>query len=177
MRISHHTEHTATLEAVYRPRVEQVERALARRSVAMLATSSHRGIAHVAAVVYALTDDNMYVSTLSTSRKARNVARNPHVGVTVPVRRLPVGPPSTIQFQTTAELLTTDDPMVLSLAESGRLSTITSHGELDLPTGCVIRIPVPDRLVTYGLGMSVISLIRHPLDASGLVVRNHGSDT
>lgn len=150
---------------------------MARRSVAMLATSSHRGIAHVATVIYALTGDTMYVSTLSTSRKARNIVRNPHVAVTVPVRRLPVGPPSTIQFQTTAELLATNDPMVVRLAESGSLKAITSHGELDLPNGCVIRLPIPDRLVTYGLGMSIITLIRHPLDASGLTIRNHGSST
>lgn len=34
----------------------------------------------------------------------------------------------------------------------------------------MVRIPVPPRLITYGLGMSLINLIRKPLDGSGVVV-------
>ena len=43
------------------------------------------------------------------SRKVRNIASNADVAVCIPVRRLPVGPPSTIIFQATAEVLGRDD--------------------------------------------------------------------
>ena len=90
-----------------------VRKLLAKRSFATLATTSPAGRPHVAGVLYEIVDGDMYISTLRSSRKARNVADNSHVAVVVPVRRLPVGPPSTVQFQAGAELLPVDDPAIL----------------------------------------------------------------
>jgi hypothetical protein len=136
----------------------------------MLGTVSPAGRPHVATVTYQLVDDRLYVSTIATSRKARNVAAHPHVAVVIPVRRLPVGaPPSTIQFQTTASILATDDREITTLATARRLDAVTGHGELDLADGCFIRIDLPRRLHTYGLGMSLFELARHPLDGAGEV--------
>ncbi len=156
----------ATL-ATFSPDPEYVARLVARRSFANLATVSPRGRSHVAGVLYQYADGDLYVSTDRSSRKGRNVAANPHVAVTIPVRRIPVGPPSQIQFQATAEVLDSDDPHVRALVEAGKLDAISSHGELDLPDGCVLRITPPARLHTSGLGMSLLHLIRHPLDAAG----------
>jgi len=111
----------------------------------------------------------LYVNTLRTSRKARNVAANPQVAVAIPIRRLPVGPPSTVQFQGTAEVLDIDGPEIRALIEAGRLKSITGHGEMDIPDGCFLRISPRRRLITYGLGMSLLSLIRDPLNAGGSV--------
>lgn len=49
------------------------------------------------------------------------------------------------------------------------LPTRHSHGELELELdgGCVIRIPLPQRLLAYGLGMSLLALIRDPFNAIG----------
>jgi hypothetical protein len=110
----------------------------------------------------------LYVSTDRASRKARNVAANPHVGVTVAVRRLPVGPPSAVQFQGTAEILDLDDPELRALAAAGRIAAVTGHGELDRPGGCFLRIRPGRRLHTYGLGMSLRALLRDPLNAAGV---------
>jgi general stress protein 26 len=147
---------------------ELVLGAIAKRSYAVVATVSEAGHPHAAGIVYAAVGSTLYVSTDRSSRKGRNLAAHGRVGVTIPVRRVPVGgPPSAIQFQGAAEVLATDDPEVLRLVETGELKGITSHGELDRPDGCVVRI-TPDRTVhTYGLGMSLGQLIRHPLDGAG----------
>jgi len=144
-----------------------VTRALARRSYAMLATASPAGRPHAAGVLYAAVGSTLYVSTDLDSRKGRNLATNPHVGVTVPVRRLPIGPPSAIQFQATADVLAVDDPQVTALAESGAIKRITGHGELERPYGCIVRIIPSPTVHTYGLGMSLWGLVRNPLNAAG----------
>ena len=51
--------------------------------------------------------------------------------------------------------------------DAGDLKAITSHGELDLPDGCFVRIALPDRVHTYGIGMPLLELVRHPLDCGG----------
>ena len=148
---------------------QDVTKVLTRRSFCTLATTSPAGRPHAAGVLYQAVDTTLYVSTMRDSRKARNVAANPHVGVCVPVRRLPVGPPSSIQFQGRAELLALDDPDVARLVGAGELKGITSHGELELDGGCIVRITPSHRVHTYGLGMSLRALLRDPLAAGGLV--------
>jgi hypothetical protein len=163
---------TATAQgtpAHFRPDPDLVRRAIERRSVATLATVSGSGRPHAATVLYQCVDDTLFVSTHRESRKARNVAGQGRAAVTIAVRRLPVGPPASIQFQTTAALCANDDPEILELAAAGGLDRITAHGELELDGGCFLRFPLPSRVVTYGLGMSLWQLIRNPLDAAGEV--------
>lgn len=143
----------------------EVLKGIARRSFGTLATSSATNRPHVAAVLYETVGTALYVNTLRSSRKARNIAQNPHVGFCIPVRRLPVGPPSSVHFQAVATILGNDDPEIARLIESGRLRSITSHGELDILDGCFLRITPNRRIVTYGLGMSLRRLIRDPLHA------------
>jgi len=181
MTIIHDTPATSTPAAStlpipvrHSPDPAHVERAIRKRSFATLATVSPKGRPHVAGVMYELVDGCIYVNTQHTTRKARNVAANPHVAVAIPVRRVPVGPPSLVHFQATAEVLTIDDPHILELLDAGELTAITSHGELGLPDDCFVRITLPERLHTYGLGMSLRELIRNPLDAAGTVSLSEG---
>ncbi|CAA9380756.1 MAG: hypothetical protein AVDCRST_MAG66-258, partial [uncultured Pseudonocardia sp.] len=111
----------------------------------------------------------LYVHTHRTSRKARNVATSGRGFVCIPVRRLPVGPPSSIQFEATVEVLEADDPSVVALVADGSVKPITSHGELDDPDGCFLRITPTGTLHTFGLGMSLRRLMRDPLHAAGRV--------
>jgi len=157
------------------PRRDDVVRAIDRRSFCTLATTSPRHHPHVAGVLYAAVGTDLYVSTLRASRKARNVAANPHVAVCIPVRRLPVGPPSSVQFQATAEVLALDDPALLRLVEAGHLKAVTGHGELELDGGCFLRITPDRRLHTYGLGLSLRQLLRDPLSGGGSVDLGPGS--
>lgn len=151
------------------PRPVAVARTIARRSFCTLATVSSAGRPHVAGVLYEAVGTTLYVNTRRTSRKARNAAENPRVGVCIPVRRLPLGPPSSVQFQATAEVLAVDDPDVIRLLEDGRLRSITGHGELDEPGTCFLRITPGARLHTYGLGLPLRRLVRDPLHAGGSV--------
>jgi hypothetical protein len=153
----------------HRPEAARIRRAIERRAFATLATTSPAGRPHVAGVLFEALEQALYISTLRTSRKARNIAANSHVAVCVPVRRLPVGPPSTIHFQTSARVLDLDDPEILARVEEGALRSITSHGELELADGCFLRVDIPGRLLTYGLGMPLRRLIADPLSAGGSV--------
>lgn len=146
---------------------QAVLEAIGKRSFATLASTSAAGWPHAAGVLYALSGDHLYVSTMGASRKARNIAENPRVAVTVPVRRAPVGPPSSIIFQASARVLELDDPELRAAAASGDLKPVTGHGELELPGGVFIQIALPRKVVTYGLGMSLLSLIRDPMHAAG----------
>jgi hypothetical protein len=148
---------------------QDVIRALDRRSFCTLASVSAAGRPHVAGVLYAAVGTTLYVSTSLDSRKARNIAANPHVGVCVPIRRLPIGPPSSLQFQATAAVHALDDPEILRLVDAGKLKAITGHGELELPGGCFLRITPGRRINTYGLGMSIRQLLKDPLSAAGTV--------
>ncbi len=154
---------------IFRPDPRSVRRAIERRSVATLATVTPDGRPHAATVLYQLVDDELLISTSRISRKARNVAACGLAAVSIAVRRLPVGPPASIQFQTTAAVVANDDPEIGRLAAAHRLDRITSHGELDLAGGCFLRVVLPARVVTYALGMSLWHVLRHPLDAAGEV--------
>lgn len=153
-----------------------VLKTLQTRSFAVLSTVSAAGWPHAAGVIYQLVDGVMYVSTDLSSRKARSIAENPRVAVMVPIRRMPVGaPPSSVQFQATAEILPLDDPDLVSLAGAGKLKKVTGHDELERPGGCFLRITPRPKLNTYGLGMSIIQLARDPLNAAGVAALPHAS--
>ena len=151
--------------AVERER-KQVRRAIARKSFCTLATASDANRPHVVGVLYAEVEGVLYVATLETSIKVRNVRQNPRVAVCIPVRRYPVGPPFSVQFQGAAEVCSVDDPSVTALLEAGRLKRITSHGELDDPSACFLRLTPRRRVATYGVGVPLRTLLRDPIHAS-----------
>lgn len=143
-----------------------IRRAIVKHSFCTLATTSATARPLVTGVLYAAVGDLLYVSTLESSAKARNIRANRHVAVCIPVRRFPVGPPFTVQFQGTAAILAIDEPEVVRLLEDGQLKRITSHGELDHPAACIVRIDPGPRVATYGLGVPLRVLVRDPLEAS-----------
>lgn len=162
---------TATTKppTTFEPPLASITRTIARRSFCTLATTSPAGRPHVAGVLYVADGTTLYVNTSRGSRKARNVAANQRGFVCIPVRRLPVGPPSTIQLEATVDVVGSDDPSIVALLERGTLKPITSHGELENPDGCFLRITPTGTLHTYGLGMSIRRLMRDPINAAGRV--------
>lgn len=141
----------------------RVRRAIRSRSFAMLSSVSPAGFPHGAGVIYVPCNDELYVHTSRSSRKARNIAADGRVAVVIPVRKLPVGPPFTVQFQGRAEVLAMDDPTVRPLIDAGTLKAITSHGELEMPDGCFVRIRPSDTVHTYGIGVSALAVARDPI--------------
>lgn len=153
----------------YSPDLALVLKGMGKRSFCTIATVSPANRPHAAGVVYVMVDRTLIVNTERTSRKARNIAANPQVGVVIPVPRVPIGPPSTVQFQATAEILPNDHPYVVDLLEGGILKSITSHGELENPDSCFLRITPNGKLNTFGIGMSIRKLAGDPLSTGGSV--------
>lgn len=79
------------------PESAKVQRAIRKRSFAALATTSPAHRPHDAGVLYESIDFVLYVSAKWTSRKERNIVAIPDVAGVIPVRRLPIGPPSSIR--------------------------------------------------------------------------------
>jgi hypothetical protein len=137
-----------------------VRRAVAKHSFCVLATSSARSRPHAVAILYAAVDLTLYFLVGNNTVKARNVRENPHVAVSIPVRRYPFGPPMAVQFQGTGEVLAVDDPDVRALIEAGRLKRITGYGALETPGACFIRVTPRGRISTYGLGVPLMRMLR-----------------
>ena len=150
---------------------QRVRRAIDKKSYAVISTVSEAGFPHAAGVVYDSVDSVLYLHTMRTSRKARNVMANPRVGVVIPVRRLPVGPPFALQFQATAEVLDMDDPEIVALVRAGQLKKTSGHGALDEPDGCFIRITPKTTIHSYGIGVSTVGVIRDPLHVGARSVK------
>lgn len=137
---------------------------LAKKSFCTLATTSLADHGHSAGVIYAYADNCLWIHTSINSRKARNIAANPNVGVCVPFRRLPVGPPFTLHFQAKASLVAMSDPRVTAQLETGALKSLTGHGELDMADGCFIIVEPRGRLHSFGPGAKLRDLIRDPIN-------------
>ena len=142
---------------------KKVLKTIRRRSFCTLATTSPAGHAHSAGVAYAFANNVLWVHTLRNSHKAKNMDSTGRIGVCVPFRRLPVGPPFTIHFQATTDLVPMDDPAVLALVADGSLDDITAHGELAMPDGCFVRIRPLGTVHSFGPGAKITDLIRDPL--------------
>jgi general stress protein 26 len=144
---------------------KRITKILARGSFCVLATTSAAGHSHAAGVVFDWADSSMYIHTMRSSRKARNIADNPHVAIVVPARRLPVGPPFTVQFQATAAIVSMTDAIIRTLLADGMLTNTSGHGALDEPNGCFLRITPASVVHTYGIGVPVTGIIKDPLHA------------
>ena len=148
---------------------DAVESALAENWFGMLATTSTENRPHVAGVLYALVGRDLYVNTDEASRKARNIADTGRAAVCIPINVAPDVPPLTASFQGTAELLPNDHPEIVALIASGRLAAVTSHGELERPGTCFVKITPSGRVATYGIGISEDAIAADPLSAFGAV--------
>jgi general stress protein 26 len=143
-----------------------VLRAIDRGSFCTLATASAANRPHASGVLYSAVDGVLWFATSEDSVKARNVRANPRVAVCIPVRKYPVGPPFNVQLQGSAELVAMDDPAVAALLSGRRLKNITSHGELDEPDTCFLRVTPGRRAHSYGLGVPLRTILRDPIHGS-----------
>lgn len=154
------------MTSIDRRMAKKVQRAMRRRSFCTLATSAPERPPHVTGAVYALVDGVFYISTLRSGIKVRNIAEGGRVAVCIPIGRIPFVPPFCLHFQGRAEVVDPGDAVLRQLLSAGRLRRITSHGELDEPDNCFIRIRPGRRVVSYGIGVSLRELIRNPLHAT-----------
>lgn len=141
----------------------RVQKEISKSSFCTIGTVSTKGRPHVAGVIYEAIGTTLYIHTMRSSRKGRNIADNPNVAVVIPVRKLPVGPPFNVTFQGTAELLDMDHPDIVKLLNRGKLKKISGHGALKEPDGCFLRVRPTRTIHSYGIGTPLMGVIKDPL--------------
>jgi hypothetical protein len=146
-----------------------VRRELERRSFAVLGFVTSRGEARAAGIVYAVRDRELYITTGRDSWKARHIASNPHVSMTVTIsKRIPFVP----WIQIPAATITfTGKASVHSLEQvpseiPRRLLRGLELGAEDRQAISVIRVQPMGEFLTYGVGVP-LHVMRRPEDAKG----------
>ena len=139
----------------------KVQKEIVRRSFCTLATADADGAPHVVGVNYVFISGHFYFATGALSKKVRNIRQNPRVAVWIPVRKYPMGPPWSIQFQGMATVLSHDDLEIAGLRKVGKLKNITRFGVMEKePNGCFLKVKPARKIHTYGLGIPLLTLIR-----------------
>jgi hypothetical protein len=152
---------------------QQVWRALARTSFAVVGHVTPAGEPRSSGVVYTVVGRRLYVAVAPDSWKARHIAIGGRVAVTVPVRRggvlsllLPI-PPATVSFHATAIVHPAGSSGSESLSKA-----LEGLGAL-LPAerraaSTVIEIVPEGHFLTYGVGVSLTQM-RNPAAARARV--------
>ncbi len=164
------TKPEGVLKAKVNPRLtfEQVEREIRGRNYGILCTSAKDGRPHGVGVMYAvsLADEPLALNLVTDrrSKKARNIARKPDVAFVIPIHRSPgFLPPSSIQFQGKALLLPPTDTECRQAFESSWVMRrvlklqLEQKGEVSV----FVRIHPDPVILTYGVGLSLLQLMRH----------------
>jgi uncharacterized pyridoxamine 5'-phosphate oxidase family protein len=155
---------------------EQVWAELEKHLFAVIGMVNAKNEARTAGVVYAVHEGKLYLTTGKESWKARHIAQNPHVSVTVPIdKRIPFLPwikipAATITFCGLAKMLEANEvgPDVLRSLFRG----LEDDQEL-MAAACIIEVkPVKD-FITYGVGVSLMTM-RNPEKARGRVHVGNG---
>ena len=156
-----------------------VERALRRQTFGTLSTLTAHGRPHATGVEYAVSEKGaplaLYVTTRTTTRKVRNIRAHPDVAFVVPVphRLIPFFPPSAIQFQGSASIVSSQSrEAIRAFSSSWFLRRILATERRIVAEGgelCFICIRPDPTVFTYALGMSPVQNLRRPQQAIGRV--------
>ena len=141
---------------------EQVWRAVTRSSFAILSHVTPAGEPRSSGVVYKAAGQRLVVAVAPGGWKARHVAADGHVAVTVPVRRggilslvAPI-PPATISFHGTAVVHPAGSPQArLLLDQLGSLVPAERRA-----SACVIEITPVGAFRTFGIGVSLRTMLK-----------------
>ncbi len=147
----------------------QVWAPIEKELFAVIGMVTARGEARTTGVVYIVRDRKLYLATGADTWKARHIAANPHVSVTIPIaKRAPVFfwlkiPQATITFQGTARVFPAAE------ASPELLRALFQHKADDramVAGSCLVEITPLGEFVTYGVGVRLIEM-RDPEKARG----------
>lgn len=147
----------------------QVWAELEKELFAVVGMVTPKGHARTAGIVYIVRDRKLYIGTGADTWKARHIAANPHVSVTVPIaKRIPLLPwikipAATITFAGTARLI----PAPTAPAEL--LNAVFRQSNVDNPAlanQVLIEVTPQGDFITYGVGVSLMQM-RQPELARG----------
>ncbi len=149
---------------------EQVWRAIAGASFAVVSYVTPAGQPRSSGVVYATAGQRLYVAVADDGWKARHIAASGRVAVTVPVRRggvlsllFPI-PPATVSFHGTA-IVHPAGPVQARAVPKELASLLPAERQA---SSCLLEILPEDHFVTYGLGVSLMQM-RNPSAARARV--------
>ncbi len=154
-----------------------VEGEIRRHNFGVLGTISADGRPHSTGVLYGVGLRQsvfvLYITTNRRNKKARNIARNSSVSFTIPMMRrvLKFLPPHCVQFQGTGEIIPFDNRDARNAFASSLVlrKTLQLEGKHVGRHAVFIRISPDPVMYTYGLGLSLIGLLRNIGEASGRV--------
>jgi hypothetical protein len=151
------------------PSTDLVWKEIQQQIFAVLGFVSATGEARTAGIVYVVRGRELFVGTDRKSWKARHIAKNPNVSLTVTIpKRIPLLPwikipPATVTFQGNAVVSSLDEV-------SAEVQRALFRGlELDAATRegiCILRVVPRGEFVTYGVGVPLLTM-RHPKEAQG----------
>lgn len=148
---------------------DQVWKVIEKELFAVLGMVTAKGEARTVGIVYVVRDRRLCIVTGKDTWKARHVAANPHVSVTIPIaKRIPIMPwikipAATITFSGTARVLPAKEaaPALLQALMRGLASD-----EEAVAHSCFIEVTPEKEFVTYGVGVPMMRM-RHPEQARG----------
>jgi hypothetical protein len=148
---------------------EQVWETVEKELFAVVGMVTAKNEARTVGVVYIVRERKLYIATGSETWKARHIAANPQVSVTIPIaKRVAVMPwmkipQATITFQGTARVLNHADvpPEVLNAILRGSVDDPALIAGM-----CLIEITPVGEFITYGVGIPLMDM-REPEKARG----------
>jgi hypothetical protein len=136
---------------------------------AVLGMVTDRGEARTVGVVYTVRNQKLYIVSAKDTWKVHHISHNPHVSLTVPIaKRIPFLP----WIKIPAATITSSGQANVQSAECVSKEIVHSllRGlEMDaekLAALCVIEVQPVGDFVTYGVGVSLMTM-RHPDQARG----------
>jgi len=152
------------------PTTQLVWRDVERHIFGVLAWVNPDGEARSAGIVYTATSRRIYIVTGPDTWKARHIASNPHVSITVTLpKRLPLMP----WIKIPAAVITFHgDAKIRPIGEAPEpILHALLHGlekEVEKLEMCLIEITPVGHFVTYGIGVPML-VMRHPERATARV--------
>ena len=147
----------------------QVWQVIEKELFAVIGMVTAEGQARTVGVVYATHQRKLVIGTGKETWKARHIAGNPHVSITIPLaKRIPIMPwikipAATITFCGTARVYPAAD------ASPELLQAVFQHMAKDqemVSGSCLIEVTPEKEFITYGVGVSLMGM-RNPHDARG----------
>ncbi len=139
----------------------QVWQEIEKQMFAVLGMVTTRQEARTVGIVYIVHQRKLYISTMKSAWKARHIAQNPHVSLTIPIaKRIPLLPwikiPAvTITFSGSARLLeatAVPQPVIKKLFRGLEITPETS------PPYAIIEVTPEKEFITYGVGVSLMTM-------------------
>lgn len=148
---------------------EQVWEEIRRNLFAVLGMVTAAGEARTVGIVYAVQGKTIYIVTGKEAWKARHIAHNSEVSLTIPIaKQVPLLPwikipAATITFAGTAALQEAEDapPEILRALFRG-----IEEERSKIADTCLIVVTPKGDFVTYGVGVPLLQM-RHPEQARG----------